>query len=105
MISMIRTLLKMRPFGFLLPLLIVGTLLIASSFSQVFPADTKAKPTDKDQRGTATQERPSQLKQVHKALKSMDTKIPAETSKAVRSTKEAFKKRFHTTQEGSKDRK
>ena len=85
----------------LIPCLVAATGFFTTSFSK----ETKDKPANTDQQAAKSGERPSQLKQVHKALKSMDTKIPAETSKAAQATKDAFKKRFHTTQEGSKDRK
>lgn len=67
-------------------------------------AETKSKSAKADQQ-TDKSGKPSPLKEAHKSLKSMDTKIPAETSKAVRNTKDAFKKRFNTTQEVSKERK
>ena len=110
MISMrpdqIKTFLKIR-YGvpLLSPLFFGSLLLVTSVWSSSYSAETKPTPTDSDQQATKSGERPSQMKQAHKALKSMDQKIPAETSKAVRSTKEFFKKRFNTTQEGSKDHK
>ena len=85
---------------FFLPCLLVGTGQLSPSFS----SEPKANTTESNQQAAKSADRPSHVKQAHKALKSMDQKIPAETSKAVRSMKEAFKKRFHTTQE-SKDRK
>ena len=74
-------------------------------FVPAFSSENNSKPADADQKAAKTTERPSHAKQAHKALKSMDTKIPAETSKAVRSLKEGFKKRFRTTQEGGKNQK
>ncbi len=46
--------------------------------------------------------KPSPFSQLHNALKGLDKKIPAETSKAAKETKSGFKKRFKTTSEEGK---
>jgi len=85
-------------------LALCAVIALGSMTAPVF-AETQSKPTATEQPTPTSGKRPSQLKEAHKALKSMDTAIPAETSKAVRNTKDAFKKRFNTTQEGGKERK
>ena len=62
-------------------------------------ADTQEKPASGKKNSTKEGERPSIAGQVHKGLKGLDAKIPAETSKAAKATKEGFKKRFNTTHE------
>ena len=101
-----KTFLKIRHRMTLLLCLFLGSLGIILGFgSPSFSGDTKDKPTDANQPTAKSGKPPSQVKEAHKALKSMDTKIPAETSKAVRSTKEFFKKRFQTAPESNKDHK
>ena len=68
-------------------------------------ADTQGKPADAKKNSAKEGERPSIAGQVHKGLKSLDTKIPAETSKAAKETKGAFKKRFNTTHEQKAEKK
>ena len=92
----------LSPLYFLIPG-VFGLVLGMSASS--FPDDSKPKPRETKQQTSKSAEPPSQVKEAHKALKSMDTKIPAETSKAVRSTKEFFKKRFRTNPESSKEHK
>ena len=68
-------------------------------------AETQEKPASAKKNSTKESERPSIASQVHKGLKGLDTKIPAETSKAAKETKGAFKKRFNTTHEQKAERK
>jgi len=48
--------------------------------------------------------KPSFFQEVKKGLKGLETKIPAETSKAAKATKEGFKKRSKTTHEEQKQK-
>lgn len=68
-------------------------------------ADTREKPASTEKNSAKQGDRPSIASQVHKGLKSLDTKIPAETSKAAQATKEGFKKRFNTTHEQKTEKK
>ena len=94
--------LKIRPAVAIVPMLCI--LATTGWLTSPLFAETKTKPSNTDQQTAKSGER-LPLKEAHKSLKSMDTKIPAETSKAVRNTKEAFRKRFNTTQEGGKEGK
>ena len=68
-------------------------------------ADAQEKPATTEKNSAKQGEKPSIISQVHKGLKSLDTKIPAATSKAAQATKEGFKKRFNTTQEQKTEKK
>jgi hypothetical protein len=65
-------------------------------------ADPPEKPATTAKEPPAKGEKRSFWQDVKKGLKGLETRIPAETSKAARVTKEGFKKRFNTTHEESK---
>lgn len=67
-------------------------------------ADPPEKPAAPAKPPPAEAGKPSFFQEVKKGLKGLETRIPAETSKAAKATKEGFKKRFKTTHEEQKQK-
>jgi hypothetical protein len=85
----------------LLFLLIQGPGSLLHSRARAEPTEKSAAPAKEP---VAKGEKPSFWQEVKKGLKGLETRIPAETSKAARVTKEGFKKRFNTTHEEPKQK-
>jgi hypothetical protein len=69
------------------------------------PAVVQAGQESSSTQGTSGDKSETQVGEIKKALKRLETEIPHETSKAAQSVKEGFKKRFKTNTEGTAPQK